>query len=136
MDTLMDILQWLVPVLGSAVVWLTNRTLRTTRTVKEVHDTYKSMYEDQQNTLIELRNENGNLYKKITRLEQVVSRAAVCRYWAVCPMRAELQDAGKYHCRKPDRKPAGQPAIRSPGTEGNRDTGLEADLADTDDKPP
>ena len=79
MDNITTFLQWLVPVLGTAIVWLTNRTLRNTRTVKEVHDTYKTMYEDQQKTLIELQNENGSLYQEVSRLKQVVLRASECR---------------------------------------------------------
>lgn len=136
MDTIMTVLQWLVPVLGTAIVWLTNRTLQNTRIVKEVHDTYKTMYEDQQKTLIELRNENGNLYKKFVRLEQIVARASVCRYWPVCPMRAELQNTRAYSYGKPDRRPSGQPTIRNPGVEADKDSGVEGEPGNPDGKPP
>ena len=136
MDTIMTVLQWLVPVLGTAIVWLTNRTLQNTRTVKEVHDTYKTMYEDQQKTLIELRNVFCNLSATSERYAQIVARASVCRYWPVCPMRAELQNTRAYSYGKPDRRPSGQPTIRNPGVEADKDSGVEGEPGNPDGKPP
>ena len=65
-----NLLQWLIPSggLGAVLVWLTNKTLRNLRTTKEVHDTYKLLYENIRETLIELQNENNKLYKSISRL--------------------------------------------------------------------
>ena len=136
MDNITTFLQWLVPVLGTAIVWLTNRTLRNTRTVKEVHDTYKTMYEDQPETLIELQDENGNLYQEVSRLKQVVLRASVCRYWAVCPLRPELQDTKGNVRGKADRKPAGQPTIRNPGSEAGDGSPVGSGFGNTCGKPP
>ena len=66
-ETLTDILQWLIPSgsLGAVVVWLTNKTLRNLRTAKEIHDTYKKMYEDVQVTLVEMQGDNKKLYRAI-----------------------------------------------------------------------
>lgn len=93
-DFIWQIAQWLVPAggLGAVAVWLTSWVIRNTRTAKEVHDTYKTMYEDIQGTLIELQNENKKLYKAVSKLERAVSKATTCRYFADCPMRGELQE--------------------------------------------
>lgn len=93
-EMILSLIQWLIPAggLGAVAVWITNRTLRVTRTSKEVHDTYKSMYEDVQNTLIDLQNDNKRLYKAVNRLERTISRASTCPHWVGCPIRSELQE--------------------------------------------
>ena len=82
-----EIFQLLVTsgLLGGGVGWLVNRTLRKARTAKEVHDTYKAMYEDMRGTLIELRNDNEKLYSRIGLLENVVHRAACLLYTSPSP---------------------------------------------------
>ena len=54
MDVMTDILQWVLPsgAIGSVVTWLFGRTLRRTREAKEIHDTYKQMYEDVSSSLV------------------------------------------------------------------------------------
>ena len=136
MDMILSLLQWLVPVLGTAIVWLTNRTLRNSRTVKEVHDTYKAMYEDQRQTLITLQNENGKLYRDFARLERLVSRAAVCRHWPACPVRTELQNLRTDYGERVYRQPQRQPPIRSPGVEDDADTALTDEPGTPDARPP
>lgn len=93
LDTLLNILQWLLPTgsVGAIVVWLTSKTLRQARTAKEVHDTYKAMYEDVRGTLILLQDDNSQLHEAILRLEATIRRATECRYYAHCPLRDELQ---------------------------------------------
>jgi hypothetical protein len=100
MDWVMEILQWVIPAggIGSVLVWLTSRTLRQLRKSKEIHDTYKSMYQDISETLChlsattkDLRDENENLRRGFTRLERAVTRAINCRHYNDCPVRAELQ---------------------------------------------
>ena len=53
-ETISNLLQWLIPSgsLATVLVWLTSKTLRTLRETKEIHDTYKVMYEDVKVTLI------------------------------------------------------------------------------------
>ncbi len=63
-------------------------------------------------------------------------RVPVCRYWPVCPMRAELQNTRAYNYGKPDRRPSGQPTIRNPGVEADRDSGVEGEPDNPDGKPP
>lgn len=93
-ELLLSLLQWLVPAggLGAVAVWITNRTLRATRTNKEVHNAYKAMYEDVQATLLTLQNENKKLYKAVNRLERTIARASACPHWGDCPIRNELQE--------------------------------------------
>ena len=89
---IITILQWLVPsgCLGGIAVWITNKTIRNTRTAKEVHDTYKKMYEDIQDTLINLQDENKALYKAVRALNRTLQKAINCRHYAQCPLRDEL----------------------------------------------
>lgn len=137
MDSISEFLQWLVPVLGTAIVWLTNRTLRNTRTVKEVHDTYKTMYEDQQNTLIKLQDSNEKLCEELLRLKQGLVRATSCRYWPLCPLRPELQDTTHGRDQRSQiRKSSGQHNIRNPAPETDNGPGIESGPEDSDDKPP
>lgn len=113
MDTLTSLLQWLIPAgsLGSLLVWLTSRTLRQTRTAKEVHETYKTLYDNISQTLIELQGDNQRLYKAVSRLERAIHRSSTCRYVSHCPVRLELQEQS--HRAKPHthRQPA---AARDP----------------------
>lgn len=96
MDAFITLLQWLIPSgsIGAVLVWLTSRTFRQTRENKEVHDTYKAMYEDVQTTLHTLQNENTNMQLALARLRHLVVRTATCRYFLHCPLRTELQTSG------------------------------------------
>ena len=93
MDQLLTILQWLVPAggLGAILGWLTNSRLRATRTAKEVHDTYKQMYDDLHEQLLNLSDENKHIRADFSRLERAVTMGATCRLWPRCPIRRELQ---------------------------------------------
>lgn len=87
------ILQWLIPSggVGAVLVWLTNKTIRNLRTSKEVHDTYKTMYLDVQQTLNDIQDEKKKLYKMVSRFERALSRCFSCRYHDKCPAIIELQ---------------------------------------------
>ncbi|KAA6310559.1 hypothetical protein EZS27_038159, partial [termite gut metagenome] len=91
---MIDILQWLIPSggLGAALIWITNRRLRNTRTEKEVHETYKILYEDISKTLIEIQNENKRLHSAVSSLEYAISKANTCSQYARCPIRRELPE--------------------------------------------
>ena len=131
-ETILQYLQWAIPGgLGVTVVWLTSRTVRSARTAKEVHDTYKEMYSDVSLSLQEMRKENEKLYKAITRLERAVSRATACRYWPDCPIRSELPDAkergtGNHPGRHPQQR---QHRIRD---SGDRDAGRAGRLGESE----
>ena len=116
---ILSILQWLVPsgALGGVVVWLTNRTIRQTRTIKEAHDTYKVMYNDVTETLIKVQDEqkqtNIELNKAIQQLNRTLQRAMRCRYYHQCPIRDELQKPEGFDPHKPKRQPSAKKGVRT-----------------------
>lgn len=93
MESLLTILQWLVPSggVGAVLVWLTSRTLRQTRETKEVHDTYKLMYEDMRDTITLIQHDNNQLQESVAALRRLVLRSTTCRHYHVCPLRDGLQ---------------------------------------------
>ncbi|GHV66986.1 hypothetical protein FACS1894199_11550 [Bacteroidia bacterium] len=94
METLMDILQWLVPSggLATAIAWLGSKTIRNIRTTKEINDTYKTMYDNLKGTLIDLEDDIKRLYKQIGKLERAVAKAATCVHYRDCPIERELRE--------------------------------------------
>ena len=54
-DTIFQILQWAIPSggIGAAIAWIAEKKTRDAKTAKEVHDTYKAMYEDISALLVE-----------------------------------------------------------------------------------
>ncbi|MDR1454107.1 MAG: hypothetical protein LBJ01_00490 [Tannerella sp.] len=121
MEWLQPVLEWLVPAggLGSLAVWLTSRTLRTLRqlrTSKEIHDTYKLMYED-------VSKEVRGLRQAVGRLERAISRASTCRYYGSCPVASGLRE----------QQDGAEPAGRKGGSaHGQREHGAgTADEGDT-----
>lgn len=92
-ELFLQVLHWAVPGgLGAACLWLLSRDVRRVRTAKEIHDTYKQMYEDVSSTLTALRDDYDKIYKICFRMERAMSRAPMCRYWVQCPIRVELPD--------------------------------------------
>ena len=107
MDVMTDILQWVLPsgAIGSVVTWLFGRTLCRTREAKEIHDTYKQMYEDVSSSLVtlqqkneetnekleELRAENLRTRRALNRLSRAIEAIESCDYRSICPVRSELQ---------------------------------------------
>ncbi|MGL5682639.1 MAG: hypothetical protein ACRDDZ_06215 [Marinifilaceae bacterium] len=138
MTELIEILKWLIPSgsLGAVIVWLTNKTLRNVRTVKEVHDTYKVMYNDTQRTLIEVADENKKLTRAVTKLERTLYRARSCRFYGNCPIRYELHeqtaDGGK---PQSDKRQHNSVASVTHG-ELSPGTGVKCEACDSDDEPP
>jgi len=107
-ETLLNILQWAVPSggIGAAVAWIVNRGAHQARQARDVHDTYKTMYQDisrllietrkkydqLQETLSEVKEENASLRRSVNRLERCISKAKACRYYDDCPIRDELRN--------------------------------------------
>ena len=55
METILQILQWAIPSgLGTAIGWFWNRRVNQAKAKKEIHDTFKQMYEDVSSTLLAL----------------------------------------------------------------------------------
>ncbi len=135
-ETIKELLTWLVPSggLGAVIVWLTNKTLRKIRTSKEVHDTYKLMYEDVQKTIKELRDENKQLHKAMSRLERILSKVYSCRHYDTCPVRSELREQKKHDAiTRADRQPS---SARGARDDISPDPGVEGQIGGSSDEPP
>ena len=74
METIMQILQWLVPsgIAGSLWAWLRHRENSKVIAAKERNDAYKEMYDNLSGTLIELQNENIKLNKAVRELNRTI----------------------------------------------------------------
>ena len=59
-ETILQILQWAIPSggIGAAIAWIANRKAASAKTAKAVHDTYKTMYEDISQLLVENQKKN------------------------------------------------------------------------------
>ncbi len=142
LDTVLQWLQWAFPYgLVGAVAWLFSGKIRDARAAKEVHDTYKAMYQDVSRELQEMRTDNEKLYKALTRLERAISRANSCRLWPDCPIRNELQDTKNSRASKnPGRYPHQvQHRIRDSGNsnpDSSRRHGTHDDTDGGDTEPP
>lgn len=106
MGTIIEGLQWFVPLLftaiGSVTTWLINRSLYNARSVKEKQDIYKTLYENLHQTVLNIQNDNKKLNISLIQLERAVSKAVLCRYYDNhCPVRTELQGAKGKHTTKP-----------------------------------
>lgn len=140
METILQILQWAIPSggIGTAIGWFWNRRVSQARSTKEVHDTFKQMYEDVSVLLPKIQNTNHELNEKInelqereTRLTRALNRMSraieaipLCDYHSQCPVLSELrldQDGGTggretsgIRGREDRRKPGGdKPGERS-----------------------
>lgn len=119
MDTelVIQILQLIVPpgIVGSFWAWWKHRENKKVLAAKERNDTYKEMYDNLSDTLIDLQNENIKLYKAVRELNRTIQKASTCKHYGNCPIRRELQKSGPVDTdRSPDRQSARQKRVRSP----------------------
>lgn len=109
MGTIMDIIQYIIPAgaIGSVLTWWLSRSLHNARSAKEIHDLYKVMYDNSQETNLKLHQDVRNLQIAFINLERAVSKAVLCKHYDDrCPVRNELQKSkGKFTT-----KPLGQPS--------------------------
>ena len=134
METIMQILQWLVPsgIAGSLWAWLRHRENSKVIAAKERNDAYKEMYDNLSGTLIELRNENIKLNKAVRELNRTIRKASTCRHYNDCPIRIELQKSGGIDADQPSyRQPARQKRVRSPSAARSSQCG-EDGISDED----
>lgn len=105
-DTILQILQWAIPSggIGAAIAWIANRKAREAKTAKEVHDTYKTMYEDISTLLVETQKkyeetkeqiealgaDNSRTRRALNRLSRAIEAIQVCPHRANCPVSGEL----------------------------------------------
>jgi len=115
-DTIFQILQWAIPSggIGAAIAWIAEKKTRDAKTAKEVHDTYKTMYEDISALLVEtqkkyeetkeqietLGTENSRTRRALNRLSRAIEAIQICPHRANCPVSGELSldeeaDTGK-----------------------------------------
>lgn len=103
----MTILQWAIPSggIGAAIAWIANRNVKKAKAAKDVHDTYKAMYEDISQLLLEtqqknerineqlekINTENAGIRRALNRLSRAIEAVDVCPHRADCPVRDELQ---------------------------------------------
>lgn len=135
-DTIiMQFLTWAIPSggIGAAIAWIANRKVKQAEGAKQVHDTYKAMYEDiskewvdtQQKleksakenakAIEDLNKENAKTRYALNRLSRAIEAIQLCPHRASCPVSGELQnseddadgtDAGKARASKrQQRKP-------------------------------
>lgn len=111
MDTILQILQWALPSggIGAAIAWIVNRKAQNAKTAKQVHDTYKEMYQDISDVLLKLqknydelsksldtvKTENGSLKRAINGLRRAIESINDCPYKRECPVRDRLQAEGE-----------------------------------------
>lgn len=138
MDTLTNILQWVIPSggLGAVIAWFTSKTIRNIRTKKEEHDTYKVLYDDISETLKTLQDEMGNLHKELGRFRRAISKIYGCRYYPNCPVQHELQNSEGNVRKNRTRKSKGQPRVRNPAGKNTAGAGSESEYEDSDTEPP
>jgi hypothetical protein len=111
-DIIMNILQWAIPSggIGAAIAWIANRKVKAAEQAKQVHDTYKSMYEDVSRELLnlqrkvdestrenasaieELNRENTRTRYALNRLSRAIEAIQLCPHRATCPVSGELQN--------------------------------------------
>jgi hypothetical protein len=132
-DTLTTILQWLIPSggLGAVIAWLFSKVLRNLRETKEVHSTYKMLYEDISGTLKDLQNEVDELHKELGRFRRAVAKMYDCRYYPDCPVGRELQDNKTGGHGNKIRKPGRQLPVRSPDVDNGWDPTGTGETGDT-----
>ena len=111
-DFIMNALQWAIPSggIGAAIAWIANRKVKAAEQAKQVHDTYKSMYEDVSRELLnlqrkvdestrenasaieELNRENTRTRNALNRLSRAIEAIQLCPHRATCPVSGELQN--------------------------------------------
>lgn len=120
--------------IGAAVSWLLKRKSFRAHEAREVHDTYKAMYEDISRLLLETQrkyDESTKLTDKLVseynltrralnRLSRAVEAIQICPHRATCPVTDKLQDeGGSADGDESDIKRAAKRAKPKPQREGN-----------------
>lgn len=138
MEQFLSIIQWLLPSggIGALLLWLTSRTLRQARESREVHDAYKTMYEDVRQTLTQQSNEYQELVQRCAHLERAVLRIGACSHYPHCPVVHELRNTKRGYT--PDiRKLLRKHEPTAVAEADNRSsTGRDADVVSAGGEPP
>lgn len=105
-DTVMQILSWAIPSggIGAAIAWVANRKVKQAESAKQIHDTYKVMYEDISQELVTiqkksdentkameaLKDENSRTRRALNRLSRAIEAIQSCPHRGSCPVSGEL----------------------------------------------
>lgn len=130
-ETIMQLLELLFGpgCIAAFWVWIKTRENRKALASKERDDTYKQMYDNLSDTLLDLQNENIKLYKAVRLLNRTIQKATTCVHYSVCPLRDELQDNATVHegtDSRPIRQPARNKKARSLAGTRSREPGQPA----------
>lgn len=109
MDVILQILQWAIPAggVGTAIAWLVHRKAMNAQDAKQVHDTYKAMYEDisallektqrKYDETIEkseaLEHETQLTRRALNRLSRAIESIGQCQYKEMCPVTKRLKES-------------------------------------------
>ena len=122
-ETILQILQWAIPSggIGAAIAWIANRKAASAKTAKAVHDTYKTMYEDISQLLVEnqkknektinslqeeldkARTESARIKRSLDRLSRAIEAIQHCPHRINCPISSELSLDEEADTGKPQR---------------------------------
>lgn len=122
-ETILQILQWAIPSggIGAAIAWIANRKAASAKTAKAVHDTYKTMYEDISQLLVEnqkknektinslqeeldkARTESARIKRSLDRLSRAIEAIQHCPHRINCPISNELSLDEEADTGKPQR---------------------------------
>lgn len=72
--------------------WLINLKATRRKSVLDKDDISRLMAERDNETILKLYNENRNILEKLASLESMLFKLVVCKHYADCPARRELQD--------------------------------------------
>ena len=141
-DTILQFLTWAIPSggIGAAIAWIANRKVKSAESAKQIHDTYKTMYQDISREWVETQEkleksakenakaiedankENAKTRYALNRLSRAIEAIQLCPHRASCPVSGELQNEdegadlseqdGAKHKPRQQRKP--KPAKREP----------------------
>ena len=156
-DTLMQFLTWAIPSggIGAAIAWIANRKVKAAESAKQVHDTYKSMYEDISRELLttqrkvddatkateDLRDENARTRRALNRLSKAIEAIQICPHRSSCPVSSELRldeedadpaDSAPRTKKRQQRKPRQPERDDKPHDEGGRPAGDMGEPVDDD----
>ncbi len=158
-DTIMQILTWAIPSggIGAAIAWVANRKVKQAEGAKQIHDTYKTMYQDISREWVEtqekleksakenakaiedLNRENAKTRYALNRLSRAIEAIQLCPHRATCPVSGELQngeegadgadgaDGGKRKARQQRKREP--PKRDASGADAGR--GMDASVDDT-----
>ena len=156
-DTLMQFLTWAIPSggIGAAIAWIANRKVKAAESAKQVHDTYKSMYEDISRELLttqrkvddatkateDLRDENARTRRALNRLSKAIEAIQICPHRSSCPVSSELRldeedadpaDSAPRTKKRQQRKPRQPERDDKPHNEDGRPAGDVGEPVDDD----